>query len=164
MHHTSLTPLLPVAFLLASATAFAGTYEVNVTRKEQNIYRVDGKGVLIQTQYCYAYAYSEEAILRTNGYGGDLIFVGSRDKCDVKAVFGKANQNPGKYSVRVTRESDNWYEIWGSNVFLQTTICLSLALGQEAFLTVGAGGVGRLVFDDGQSCMVEGIYSKMRLN
>lgn len=142
----------------------AGTYELNVTRKGSNVYRVDGKSVFIQTRYCYVYAYSEEAILRTNGYGGDLIFIGSRDKCDVKAIYGRSQQGAGKYSVRVTRESDDWYEVFGSNIFLQTSMCLSLALGQEAFLTLNAGGYGRLVFEDGQSCMVEGVYSKMRLD
>ena len=131
--------LLLVAILIP-LSGWAGTYELNVTRKGQNIYRVDGKGVFIQTRYCYVYAYSEEAILRSTGYGGDLIFVDSRDKCDVKAVFGKADQKPGKYAIRVTHESDDWYEVWGANVFLQTTMCLSLALGQEAFLTVSAGG------------------------
>jgi hypothetical protein len=124
-----------ILVLVLPIQGWAGNYEVNVTRKASNIYRVDGKGVFIQTQYCYVYAYSEEAIFRSNWYGGELIFVDSRDKCDVKAVFGKANQAPGKYAVRVTRESDDWYEVFGANVYLQTSMCLSLALGQEAFLT-----------------------------
>ena len=162
MHRSSLALL--VATSLVAQTSLAATYEVNVTRKGSNVYRVDGKSIVIQTRYCYVYAYSEEAILRPNGYGGELIFISSRDKCDIKAIYGKSDPNPGKYSVRVTHESDDWYEVQGSNIYLQTSMCLSLALGQEAFLTLNAGGYGRLVFEDGQSCMVEAVHSKIKLD
>ena len=150
---------------LASQPSLAGTYEVNVTRKGSNVYRVDGKDIVLHTRYCYVYAYSEESIFKSNGYGGgELIFIDSRDKCDVKAVYGKVEPKPGKYSVRVTHESDDWYEVQGTDTYLQTSMCLSLALGQEAFLALNAGGYGKLVFDDGQSCAVEAVLSKLKLN
>jgi hypothetical protein len=150
--------------LLALQAAQAATYELNITRKGSNVYRVDGKSIVIQTRYCYVYAYSEQALLRSSGYGGELIFIDSRDKCDIKAVYNKADSKAGKYTVRVTHESDDWYELQGTNSYLQTSICLSLALGQEAFLTLNSGGYGRLVFDDGQSCMVEAVYTKIKLD
>lgn len=162
MYRSSL-PLLAVMWL-ASQSSLAATYEVNVTRKGSNVYRIDGKSIMIQTRYCYVYAYSEEAILKSNGYGGELIFIGSRDKCDIKAIYGKSDSKPGKYSIRVTHESDDWYEVQGSNTYLQTSMCMSLALGQEAFLTLNTGGYGRLVFEDGQSCMVEAVHSKVKLD
>ncbi len=162
MHRSSLALL--VAMCLVTQTSLAGTYEVNVTRRGSNVYRVDGKSIMIQTRYCYVYAYAEEAILKSSGYGGELIFIGSRDKCDIKAIYRKSDPKPGKYSVRVTHESDDWYEVQGSNTYLQTSMCLSLALGQEATLTLNAGGYGRLVFEDGQSCMVEAVHSKIRLD
>jgi hypothetical protein len=162
MHPSSLALLAAMCF--ATQLTLAATYQVNVTRKGSNVYRVDGKSIIIQTRYCYVYAYSEEAILKSNGYGGDLIFISSRDKCDIKAIYGKSDPKPGKYSVRVTHESDDWYEVQGSNTYLQTSMCMSLALGQEAFLTLNAGGYGRLVFEDGQSCMVEAVHSKIKLD
>jgi hypothetical protein len=150
---------------LTSNVAQAASYEVNVTRKGSNSYQVDGKSIRIITRYCYAYAYSEEAILKSNGYGGgDLIFLESKDKCDIKAIYTKNDPKPGKYKINVTHESDDWYEVQGVNIFLQTSMCLSLTLGDEAFLKISPGGYGTLIFDDGQSCTVEATFSKIKLD
>ena len=160
----TLTTVAVVLFaVVLYESASAGTYELSVTRKGSNVYKVDGKDIIIQTRYCYVYAYSEDAILKSDGYAGALIFIDSRDRCDVKAVYGRSTPAPGKYSVTVSHEGYDWYEVFGTDMYIKKYACLSLALGSEAFLSLGAGGTGRLVFDDGNSCMVEGIYSKLRL-
>jgi len=146
-----------------SGSSFAATYEVNVTRKAKNLYKVDGKNVLIQTRYCYVYAYSEESIFKWEGYDGKLIFIESKESCDVKAAYGALNQKAGKYSVTVSRQYDDWYEVFGTSTFIKTSSCLSLALGEEAFLSLNAGGYGQLIFKDGDSCVVEGLFTKLRL-
>ena len=148
---------------LQAAPALAENYEVNLTRKGSNVYKIDGKDIIIQTRYCYVYAYSEEAIFKASGYGGELIFFDSKDKCDVKAVFGLSKQKPGKYVVTVSREDDDWYEVLGTDSYIKTSSCLSLALGEEAYLTISPSGFGRLRFEDGDDCMVEGVYTKLRL-
>ena len=148
---------------LQAAPAFAENYEVNLTRKGSNVYKIDGKDIIIQTRYCYVYAYSEEAIFKTSGYGGEVIFFDSKDKCDVKAVFGVSKQKPGKYVVTVSHEDDDWYEVFGTSSYIKTSSCLSLALGEEAYLTIANSGFGRLRFKDGNDCMVEGVYTRMRL-
>jgi len=148
---------------LQAAPARAENYEVSLTRKGSNVYKVDGKDIIIQTRYCYVYAYSEEAIFKSSGYGGEVIFFDSNDKCDVKAVFGVSKQKPGKYVVTVSREDDDWYEVFGTNSYIKTSSCLSLALGEEAYLTVSPSGFGSLRFEDGNDCMVEGVYTKLRL-
>ena len=148
---------------LQAAPALAENYEVNLTRKGSNVYKIDGKDIIIQTRYCYVYAYSEEAIFKTSGYGGEVIFFDSKDKCDVKAVFGVSKQKPGKYVLTVSREEDDWFEIFGTSSYIKTSSCLFLALGEEAYLTIANSGFGRLRFKDGNDCMVEGVYTKMRL-
>ena len=148
---------------LQAAPTLAENYEVNLTRKGSNVYKIDGKDIIIQTRYCYVYAYSEEAIFKTSGYGGEVIFFDSKDKCDVKAVFGVSKQKPGKYVVTVSHEDDDWYEVFGTSSYIKTSSCLSLALGEEAYLTIANSGFGRLRFKDGNDCMVEGVYTKMRL-
>lgn len=158
-----LAGVLVTTLIAISAPAFADNYEVSLTRKGSNIYRVSGKDIIVQTRYCYVYAYSEDAILKSSGYGGEIIFLDSKDKCDVKAVFGAGKQKPGKYAVTVSREDDDWYEVFGANSYIKTEGCLSLALGEDATLTISAGNVGRLRFKDGNDCMVDGIYSKLRL-
>ena len=148
---------------LRVAPAQAENYEVNLTRKGSNVYKIDGKDIIIQTRYCYVYAYSEEAIFKTSGYGGEGIFFDSKDKCDVKAVFGVSKQKPGKFVVTVSHEDDDWYEVFGTNSYIKTSSCLSLALGEEAYLTIAPSGFGRLRFKDGGDCMVEAVYTKLRL-
>lgn len=154
---------LAALMTLQAGPVLAENYEVSLTRKGSNVYKIDGKDIIIQTRYCYVYAYSEEAIFKASGYGGELIFFDSKDKCDVKAVFGLSKQKPGKYVVTVSREDDDWYEVLGTNSYIKTSTCLSLALGEEAYLSISASGFGQLRFEDGDDCMVEGVYTKLRL-
>ena len=159
----TLLATLAALMTLQAGPVLAENYEVSLTRKGSNVYKIDGKDIIIQTRYCYVYAYSEEAIIKTSGYGGEVIFFDSKDKCDVKAVFGLSKEKPGKYVVTVSREDDDWYEVLGTNSYIKTSTCLSLALGEEAYLTISASGFGQLRFEDGDDCMVEGVYTKLRL-
>ena len=159
----TLQATLAALMTLQAGPVLAENYEVSLTRKGSNVYKIDGKDIIIQTRYCYVYAYSEEAIFKASGYGGELIFFDSKDKCDVKAVFGLSKQKPGKYVVTVSREDDDWYEVLGTDSYIKTSTCLSLALGEEAYLTMSASGFGQLRFEDGDDCMVEGVYTKLRL-
>lgn len=154
--------MLSALMTLQAGPILAENYEVSLTRKDSNVYNIDGKDIIIQTRYCYVYAYSEEAIFKTSGYGGELIFLDSKEKCDVKAVFGLSKQKPGKYVVTVSREDDDWYEVLGTDLYIKTSACLSLALGEEAYLTMSASGFGQLRFKYGGDCMVEGVYTKLR--
>ena len=159
----TLLATLAALMTLQAGPVLAENYEVSLTRKGSNVYKIDGKDIIIQTRYCYVYAYSEEAIFKASGYGGELIFFDSKDKCDVKAVFGLSKQKPGKYVVTVSREDDDWYEVFRTNSYIKTSSCLSLALGEEGYLTISPSGFGRLRFKDGDDCMVEGVYTKLRL-
>ncbi len=81
----------------------------------------------------------------------------------MKAVFGLSKQTPGKYVVTVSHEDDDWYEVFGTNSHIKTSSCLSLALGEQAYLTITPSGFGRLRLKDGDDCMVEAVYTKLRL-
>jgi hypothetical protein len=143
--------------------SIAADYSVNVTRKGANLYQVTGKNIYIQTRYCYEYVYYSDAILRMQGYSGEIIFLNEGKKCDVKGVYGSTDLKPGTYQVTVSREADDWYEILGMDAFIKTMLCLRLALGEDAVLKVEAGGVGKLIFDDGDNYLVEGVYSRLSL-
>lgn len=67
------------------------------------------------------------------------------------------------YEVNLTRKGSNVYEVFGTSSYIKTSSCLSLALGEEAYLTISPSGFGRLRFDDGGDCMVEAVYTKLRL-
>jgi len=141
----------------------AGIFDVFVTRKANNIYAIDGKSVIIQTLFCYAYAYGEESILKTRGYGGNLIFTTSKQQCDVKAIYGMSKPSPGKYSVTVNRQDEDWYEVLGRNTYVKTSMCLSLALGESAIIVVNANGGDHIHFEGGDDCFVKGFYSPIKL-
>lgn len=150
--------------LLFSGSVTADDYDVTVTRKDSNLYKISGKEVYIRTRYCYEYVYSEESLLRMSGSSGKLVFLDKGKSCDVKGVYGESTQSPGKYSVTVNREDDDWYEVWGTDTFIKTSMCLNLALGEEAILKLSAGGYGTLIFiDDEDTCSVEGVFAKLRL-
>ena len=153
-----------LSLLLASTSfgAIADNYEINVTRKGSNLYKVTGENIFIHTRYCYEYVYYEESFLRMNGYSGEIIFTNSGDKCNVKAVYGPSEQEAGNYSVTINREDDDWYEIWGEGIYIKTSACLSLALAEDAVLVLSAEGYGTLYVEDDE-CAVEGIYSRIRL-
>jgi hypothetical protein len=155
-----------MAIALAVSTivplAVAENYEITVTRKGANLYKVDGKEIFIRTKYCYEYAYSETAILDAYGTAGDLKFPESGSECTVKAVFGKSKQNAGKYVVQVSQDNDDWYEVFGQGIYIHTNSCLSIAMNEDAILDLSPGGYGSLQID-GEHCTVEGVYSKLKL-
>lgn len=110
-----LLAVLAALMSFQSARVLADSYEVNLTRKGSNVYKVDGKGIIIQTRHCYVYAYSGGASFKTSGYGGEVVFFDSKNTCDVKAVFGVSKQKPGEYLVTVSREDDDWFDIFGTS-------------------------------------------------
>ena len=75
----------------------SGQYTVNVTRLESNFYEDNYSGFLIYTNYCYEYAYSEDAVLQiASGVLtiGDLIFNSGSTSCDVEQILGEYSFTP----------------------------------------------------------------------
>lgn len=47
-----------------------GTYQIEITRKGSNIYKLEGTKYYIETRYCYEYATYDDAILKVeSNYG-----------------------------------------------------------------------------------------------
>ena len=58
--------------LLVPARMKEGTYQVTVTRKGRNIYRLDNMDYVIETKYCNEYAHRDKALLKVTGsYHGE---------------------------------------------------------------------------------------------
>lgn len=71
--------LTKVESILWPAKLEDGKYQVNITRKDDGLYKIDGTDFYIKTKYCYEYCYSEEVILVVyTGYNysyGRVIFI-----------------------------------------------------------------------------------------
>jgi hypothetical protein len=82
-----LTTLLASA---ASAAIALSSYSVTVTRSDANIYKLRSgfaEGI-IETRYCYEYAYSDPAILIYDRYSSNnKIVFSSGTVCDVAGVY-----------------------------------------------------------------------------
>jgi len=81
-----------IGIFLVSPVLASDYYKVQVTRKAQDLYVVDGQGIYIKTRYCYEYVYSSDAIVKIDSpYGytvGEIIFVGnSGGKCDIEKLL-----------------------------------------------------------------------------
>jgi len=149
---------------LLSFVVNAGDYNLSVTRKGSNLYKVDGNDIFIHTRYCYEYVYYADVVLRMSGHTGTITFLEEKESCDVKSVYARIDLSPGKYNVSVSREDDNWYRIDGTDQYIKTSICLGLALGEDSLLKMDSGSFGTVYFlDDRKNCQVEGIYERKRL-
>lgn len=142
--------------------AIADNYEISITRKGTNLYKIDDKNTFIHTRYCYEYVYYESSFLKMSGYSGEIIFTESGGRCGVEAVYAPSEQKAGKYAVTINRKDNDWYDIWGRGIYIKTSGCLSLALGEEAILFLRAGGYGTLYVESNE-CMVEDVYSRIKL-
>jgi hypothetical protein len=148
---------LPLACTFAPASA-ADRYLVNLTRKDRNLYKIDGERLWVQTRYCYAYAYSEQVALTAH----EAVFLDSDNKCDVKNIFSEANVSPGTYQVKLTREDDDLYSTL-DGMLVKTSMCYHYGYSDDAILRLNGYG-GNVVFVNAEKrCQVDVILSKVRL-
>jgi hypothetical protein len=148
---------------LAAQNAQAQSYDLSVTRTAGDFYKVVGKDIVIQTRHCDVVATARNSVFTSDAQVSKLVFVGAGQDCDVKAAYGPTMANPGEFSVTVNHDADDWYEVFGASTYIRTSSCAQAAGGQQATLSLGAANAGRLVFGDGTSCEVEGVYDKLRI-
>lgn len=74
------------------AGAQAEEYIVTVTRKAENLYKIDSQNVYVKTRGCLEYAYGTRAVLRLDtrraDIRGEIVFAESDDtKCSVERLL-----------------------------------------------------------------------------
>ncbi len=124
-------PLLLCVALLATPTAIAAPtqeyYRVSITRIDGNVYQDATSRLLILTNYCYEYTYSEDAVLKYEpySYSNQLIF-DSGNRCPVRGVY-RAN-------AELRRVSEDLYRDSISGGYLKTFGCYVYAYGEPALV------------------------------
>ncbi|MEE0974985.1 MAG: hypothetical protein UH853_04645 [Muribaculaceae bacterium] len=64
-----------VDYLLVKTSLKSGKYQIELTRKDSNLYHVCGTDYYIKTRYCYEYATYDDAILVVDYYSTKVIFL-----------------------------------------------------------------------------------------
>lgn len=67
-----------ISCLLVPTKVDEGTYSVLLTRKDTNLYKIEGTDLYLETQFCFEICIMEEAVLVIHNYGdisfGTVIF------------------------------------------------------------------------------------------
>jgi len=159
-----ITVVVLLMVLLSVAPLFAIEYQVNVVRQGGNLYWAETENMFIQTEYCFESSDAATAMLRMDGDSGEVTFTDSGHKCTVKMIYGQTQLKAGKYSIKVSREDDNWYGIVAKKMALNTNGCLSLVDNMQANLQINEDGTGVLSLPEAdEECIVDGVYSKAQL-
>ena len=151
-----------LVLLIFANPVCAEEYEISVTQVGENLFWEPEQEVFIQTEYCFVDLGSAKVLLQANGYSG-LLVISEKTRCDVKNFFGKTQLDPGKYSITVTREDENWYAIEGKSAALNTSDCRALIKSAPAELLIDENATAKLTFAN-ETCQVKGIYSKIEVN
>jgi hypothetical protein len=89
-----ITAMVVVLVVTTGLAEGANRYKVSVTRKDSNLYAIDGTSYWLKTKYCYEYAYSQDAVIVWEGAGSfsnKLVFLDSDHKksaeCDIELML-----------------------------------------------------------------------------
>lgn len=151
--------LIAILSLFAHSSTYAQSrYEVSVTRKAQNFYKVDSRPYWIKTRYCYEYVYYEDSLLSNS----EIIFLDAGDKCDVEHIYRETTPAAGNYEVSVSVE-DNSYSTLDGFLFVAPS-CYEYVYYEDAIFRSNGYGGGTLVFlEQGETCDVDRVLSETRL-
>lgn len=70
---TSMGNVEEAEMILAPISLDVGKYDVTVTRVGDNLYKIDGDDIYIETRFCFEYSYSDNVLLVVDSsFGYDL--------------------------------------------------------------------------------------------
>lgn len=151
--------LAAVGLFMPTTIVAQERYQVSVTRKDQNLYKVDNQPFWVKTRYCYEYVYYEDAVLSSYS----IVFLDSGSKCDVEGVLEETRINAGNYEVSVSREDGDLYTTLDGFTF-KTTYCFEFVFAYDAIYRSSGYGGGSLHFlNSGKKCEVEQVFKKAHI-
>ena len=155
--------LFCISTLFLPSISSAENYNANVSRRGSNLYEVTGSNILIKTRLCLNLAIYSDAIITTEPYGGEIIFLDDKDRCDIESFFGPANYQTGTYKIYISHSGDNFFEVQGTNLLIKTLPCYYYVYGIDAILKVNNPSSAQLLIPSyNANCFVEKIYTKIR--
>ncbi len=145
--------------ILFVSLSHAEDFEIKVEQVEKNLFKLEGKTILVHTQNCETMEQDQDPYLRISEASKTIRFRKSKKKCEVKTAYKLSGEGMGSYSVIIRREENDWYGIASTDSFVRTKKCASLAQGQKAILSLN-GTNGTLIIAK-LECRIEGVYTRI---
>ncbi len=143
-----------------SPLAQAEEIEIKVIKIASELYKLEGKSILLQTHNCDDPEHSQDAFLKMNDSSKKIVFRESKSSCDVVAAYKLSAGGVGSYSVVIQYERENWYAISSTKSYVRTKQCLNISERKRAVLSLSGTGFGTLHIGRTE-CQVEGVYTKL---
>jgi hypothetical protein len=153
---------LSAAALLSAALATpAHADQWSVEKAGFNLYRIAGQSIFIRTEDCDDGPAKGVVNVRKEGSTRRLSFNGSSASCAVRDFLAPVEVEWNEYQILLTRDqSNNWYRVTDSDLYLKTVGCVSRGMSEPAVLDLKRDGTGWVRFSDGRRCGVERVFRR----
>lgn len=146
---------------LVAALAPARADQWSVEKVGFNLYRITGQSVFIRTEGCDEAPAKGVVNVQKEGSTRQLSFNDSTARCAVRDFLVPVEVQWNQYSVLLTRDqTNNWYRVTDSDLYLKTVGCISRAISEAAVLDLNRDGTGWARFADGRRCGVEHAFRR----
>ena len=153
---------LPAVALLSAALGTpARADQWSVEKAGFNLYRIAGQNIFIRTEDCDDAPDKGVVNVQKEGSARRLSFSGSSTSCAVRDFLAPVEIEWNQYQILMTRDqTNNWYRVSDSDLYLKTVGCLSRATSESAVLDLKCDGTGWVHFGDGRRCGVERVFRR----
>jgi hypothetical protein len=162
---SALASLPPLPALAAAIPAGTLSYAVQVSRRDTDLYELEGNLGFVETQRCPELAQATGAILTMAGLRGLLSFPGSGMDCRVLRYYARAALSAGSYQSTVGWRRSDWYSLTDSqsneSYRARTAACTEVMDPQPAQVTIDAaqrGSFGMVGAAGLSTCQVVQLY------
>lgn len=154
--------LSAVVSLTAVLAPLAHADPWSVEKAGFDLYRIAGQSVFIRTEGCDEAPAKGVVNIQKEGDRRRLTFNGSSASCTVRDFLMPVEVQSSEYNVLLTRDqSNNWYRVTDSDMYLKTVGCISRSISEAAVLDLTRDGTGWVRFSDGRRCGVEHAFRRM---
>jgi hypothetical protein len=158
--HQAAIRLITGVWLIA-VLAPARADQWSVEKAGFNLYQIAGRKLFIRTEGCDDAPAKGVVNIQKEGGKRRMTFGDSGTSCAVRDFLAPVEVESSQYSVLLTRDqTNNWYRVSDSDMYLKTVGCISRAMSEPAELDLNRDGTGWVRFMDGRRCGVEHAFRR----
>jgi hypothetical protein len=146
---------------LVAALAPARADQWSVEKAGFNLYQIAGRRLFIRTEGCDDAPAKGVVNIQKQGATRRMTFGDSAASCTVRDFLAPVEVQWSEYSVLLTQDqTNNWYRVSDSDMYLKTVGCISRGISEPAVLDLNRDGTGWVRFMDGRRCGVEHAFRR----